>query len=158
MVAALTYTRLFRFFIVSLLSFHCFVYFSFPVTHSSSLLHFHPNGFRDCFQTYASLYFSSLFCLSSYCTCNLLRTSVSKFRCILLCSFSSVSSFFIIPQFSSLVSSDIAFQFHLLLLSTCSCFFSRFSSFSSVYFNLFAPIAFIASDQILLLEKLLIVL
>jgi len=68
----------------------------FPVTHSSPLLHFHPTGFYDCFETRVSLYFSSLLCLSSYCTCNL-RASVSTFLYILLCSFSSVSSFFKIP-------------------------------------------------------------
>jgi len=74
--------------------------FSFPVTHSSPLLHFHPTGFYDCFQTHMSLYFSSLLSVSSYCTCNHFRASVSVFLCILLCSFSSVSSFFIIPLFS----------------------------------------------------------
>jgi len=96
--------------------------FLFPVTNSSPLLHFHPTGFYDCFETRGSLYFSSLLCLSSYCTCNL-RASVSTFLYILLCSSSSVSSFFIIPLCFFLVSPDIAFQFHLLFLSKCSCFF-----------------------------------
>lgn len=129
--------------------------FSFPVTHSSPLLFFHPPGFCDCFQTHVSFYFSILLCLSSYCTCNPLRASVSLFLCILLCSLSSIPSFFLTSLCFSLVSSDIVFQLHLFLVSTCSCFFSGSSSFSSVYLNHFAAIAFRISDQILLLEKLL---
>jgi len=107
---------------------------------------------------FTSPFYFILLCLSSYCTYNHLQASVSMFLCILFCSFYSVSSFSEISLCFSLVSSDIAFQFHLLLLSTCSCFFSTFSSFSSVYLPLFSTIAIIVSDQILLLEKLIIIL
>lgn len=159
MFAALTYTRLFRFFhcFPTFVSILCF-FFSFSVTHSSPFLHFHPTGFCDCFQTHPSLYFPSLLCLSSYCTYNLLRAFVSMFLCTLLYTFSSVPSFFTTSLWFSLVSTDTDFQFRLLLLSTCSCFFSTYSSFSSVYLKLFSTIAFTVSDQIRLLEKLQIVL
>jgi len=161
MVAALTYTILFRFFIVSLLSFHYFVSFfvfcnTFLTITSLTSYRFAIVSRRTCLFT--SPFYFILLCLSSYCTYNLLRASVSMFLCIPLCSFSSVSYFFIISLCFSLVSSDIAFQFHFLLLSTFSCFFSTFSSFPSVYLRLFSTIAIIVSDQILLLEILLIVL
>ena len=132
MVAALTYTTLFRFFIVSLLSFHYFVsFFVFCNTFLTitSLPFYRFTIVSRHTRLFTSPFYFILLCLSSYCTYNLLRASVSMFLCILLCSFSFVTSFFIISLCFSLVSSDIDFQFHLLLLSTCSCFFSTFFLF-----------------------------
>jgi hypothetical protein len=133
MVAALTYTILFSFF-------HCFSTFvsllcSFFVSCNIflTITSLPSSLFCNCFQMYVSLYFSSLLCLSSYCTCNPLRASVSMFLSVVLWSFSSVNYLFLSPLCFSLMSSDFALQFHLLLVGMCFCFFSSFSSFSSVY-------------------------
>jgi len=140
MVAALTYTRLFRFFIVSLLSFHYFISFFVSCNTFLTITSLPSYRFLWLFpDTYVSLLlqFTFRFILLYLQPFSGICFSVPLHSTLLLL----FGIFFLYnPTFFSLVSSDTAFQFHLLLLSTCYCFFSRLSSFSSSYLNLFATL------------------